>query len=235
MVHVGAYVAALILSLASVAWSTGNRCFSSSNSNPEYYSTAFVHLGSLLITGYMVFSSFYIYLYRTVHYCRLSTFKSSESVWDDNHVDDWTFRQAWDFDKVLIFVLSLVGFGNTLYFALTAFCSWSVMVPHKMALSRLVLTVSTVLGVALGLETFFWTLEAETWMDYPQVEGMFSTNYLTGLQILIVVSLIILVFNLIIMLLNKRKLYFLLSLLTIVLGVITLIVAGLLLRQWRQS
>jgi len=174
IIHLIMVFVALLVAILGLAWAFLTRKSRLANGAPASSAlTTALHVLSLIFAVYFLVSSFYLILYLSVHFCRLTSYKTDSSTWNKYQVDDWTLQKGWDFDRYIIIFIIVFGFLLAICFAFLAYASWSLIL-DKYELSRLSLYVACVFAVLWGWLMIYWAEESRAWSNYPRVDNYFS-------------------------------------------------------------
>lgn len=189
---------------------------------------------AILFASYFAAAAVYLKIYRYVHFCRITNWKSDTDEWNRHMPDKWDLAKGISRDSRLLWWIIGISAICAFLFAFCAYAIWSCT-QNRFKFASYALGLSCVGLVVFGFALIYWIQEAYEWSEFPANDGNFSNVPLRILKVAAIAGIVVGFLSLVARILNKSVGHFLFGFIALVLVILTVIGAGLLLRDVWQS
>ena len=189
---------------------------------------------ALIFAVYFAVAAVYFRIYRFVHFCRLTNWKSDTDEWNSHMPDSWDLQKGIFRDNRLIWWIVAICAIACLLFAISAYAIWSCT-GNRYKFAGYALGLASFGLVMFGFFLIYWVKEAQEWSEFPANEGQFLSWPLTFMKWLAIGGIVLGFLSLVARILNKSTIHFLLGFIALIMILLTVLSVGLVLRNVYES
>jgi len=179
-------------------------------------------------------AALYLKLYKYVHFCRITNWKSDEDEWNSHMPDSWDLEKGISRDSRLINWIVGLSLICAILFALAAYCVWTCT-QNRFKFSSYALGLACLGLVFIGFCLIYWIQEAKEWNNFPANSGSFSMIPIRIIKGVVIVGIIVAILSLVARIINSAVLHFICGIIAVVLTILMIVGVGLLLREVNQT
>lgn len=191
--------------------------------------TLVAFLTSIIFAGYFAGAAIYLKIYKYVHFCILTNWRSNTEEWNNHMPDSWSLEKGIYRDGNILNWVVGISAACAFLFAICAYAIWSCT-QNRFKFASYGLGISCVCIVFFGLLLYYWINEGIEWTDFP-ANKTFSKPLLIYLKIAVIVGIVVAFLSMISRVLGKSVGHFLLGFIALILVMLMVVGNGLLLRE----
>ena len=189
-------------------------------------------IAALLMFGYFLASSVYMFMYRPFHYSEMIRKHSDVNSWDKVMKKSWSFSRGWGEDRRILFWVAFFGVLAAVGFLLAAICLW-LMSKFKVSTAKMCLGAACFAGLVLGCFAIDYVWTSKNYYKNYALKDL-NNNLLTALLVLLIIGVVLLLLNAILNVFKQRSSHFVFGIVLIVWLFIFVCILGLILRDMRK-
>lgn len=190
---------------------------------------------SLILSVLLFAATFWLSLYKGVHNCKITGWKTtSQESWNDHMPDNWTLQEGINNGNTLIGWLIFLAAVCSFLLMLIAYCAFTIA-ENRFRFGSYAVYIGALGMIIFGWLMIYWAEEAFEYNKYPQNGARYENTMLTVFKVLGIIGIVIGALAILARFLSISALYFLLAILAFLLFIFTISFTGLLLREVYQQ
>jgi hypothetical protein len=225
-------IGAMLFGFICAAWGATSGTAVKTGRQPSSMFSLFVFLGGLLLAVYMFATSLWLIFYRPVHFSYLIGLRTNNDLWNHRMTSGSSFEEGWTSSRRMMWWVIFFSLASGVCFGFCAYAAKSI-VWNRFQLTRIGLYAACLFMILSGFIVIYWAKEADLYTGLNT--NSFSTNLVTTLKVLAIITIVAGFINAIINFTKIKLAYFISGILLILLFIILVSCTGSLWRELRYS